>query len=51
MSGCGKKDVATNDEVVTLTWLLPGDQQPDMASVAEKINEIKNKLQQIVENE
>ena len=36
-SGCGKKNT---DGVVTLTWLLPGDAQPDIASVEEKINEI-----------
>lgn len=40
ISGCGKKDAVSVDEVVKLTWLLPGDQQPDIASVTEKINEI-----------
>lgn len=39
-TGCSKKNEVSNDEVVTLSWLLPGDQQPDMASVTEKINEI-----------
>ena len=40
LSGCGKKDEAKKDEIVTLSWLLPGDQMQDIASVTEKINEI-----------
>ena len=40
LAGCGKKDEATSGEITKLSWLLPGDQQPDMASVTEKINEI-----------
>ena len=40
LTGCGKKDEATSGEITKLSWLLPGDQQPDMASVTEKINEI-----------
>ena len=40
LSGCGKKDEAKKDEIVTLSWLLPGDQMQDIASVTDKINEI-----------
>lgn len=39
-SGCGKKNSEIKSEVETLTWLLPGDQQPDIASVTEEINKI-----------
>lgn len=38
IASCGGKN-GKNGEV-TLTWLLPGDAQSDMASVTEKINEI-----------
>ena len=39
-SGCNKKNGRSEAEIATLTWLLPGDQQPDIASVTEKINEV-----------
>ena len=38
MASCGSKSADNGD--VTLTWLLPGDAQADMVSVAEKVNEI-----------
>ena len=37
LSGCGKKD---EGGIAKIRWLLPGDQQPDLAEVTEKINEI-----------
>ena len=36
--GCG--DNNREDDVVTLTWLVPGDAQSDVAAVMEKVNEI-----------
>lgn len=36
MCACGKK----KDEIVTLTWLVPGDKQADIASVMEEVNKI-----------
>ena len=47
LSGCKEKKEVNKDEIVTLSWLLPGDQQPDMASVAEKINEITAWIKQV----
>ena len=40
LAGCGSKNTGGEDGVVKLTWLLPGDQQPDQAEVTEKINAI-----------
>ncbi len=38
VTSCGTKKSDSGD--VTLTWLLPGEAQSDMASVIEKVNEI-----------
>ncbi len=31
------------EEIVTLTWVVPGDEQPDMAAVLEEVNKITEK--------
>ena len=39
LTGCGSKETGT----VTLTWLIPGDQQPDLPAVLEEANKIVEK--------
>ena len=40
LGGCAEKDKNSDGEIVTLTWLVPGDKQADIESVMEKVNEI-----------
>ena len=40
LASCKKNNNASNGETVTLTWLVPGDKQPDLASVLDEANKI-----------
>ncbi len=40
LMGCGTTENVKTDEVPTLTWLMQGSVQNDLASVLEKVNEI-----------
>lgn len=40
LAACKSEQEAQKSDVPTLTWLVPGDKQNDMARVTEKINEM-----------